>query len=91
MESDRSGRLIEAGLLLASEMLSLEGALHRVVDLAMEITDAACGGGRVPRPAHHDAGFGRVTHPGRTYPAPSASRRTVGKIPPWPKIATSAA
>ena len=43
MEQDRSGRLIEAGLLLASEMMSLEGVLHRVVDLAMEITGATYG------------------------------------------------
>jgi signal transduction histidine kinase len=43
VETDRSGRLIEAGLLLASDLLSLEGVLHRVVDLAMEITGARYG------------------------------------------------
>ena len=43
MTEDRSTRLFEAGLLLASEMESLDGVLHRVLELAMEITGARYG------------------------------------------------
>jgi signal transduction histidine kinase len=43
MTEDRSTRLFEAGLLLASEMESLDGVLHRMLELAMEITGARYG------------------------------------------------
>jgi signal transduction histidine kinase len=43
VNEDRSAALIEAGLTLASEMLPLDGILHRVLDLAIEITGARYG------------------------------------------------
>ena len=42
-DDDRSTRLIEAGLALAAEALSLDGVLRRVLDLAMELTGARYG------------------------------------------------
>src|SRR6266511_4032874 len=39
---DRRDRLIEAGMILASE-LSLEAVLQRIIELAVEITDARYG------------------------------------------------
>jgi len=39
---DRRDRLIEAGMILASE-LSLDAVLQRIIELAVEITDARYG------------------------------------------------
>ena len=43
MDASRSRRLIESGLLLASEGVSLDGVLDRVVELAMDVTEARYG------------------------------------------------
>lgn len=43
VDTDRSSRLIESGLLLASEGVSLDGVLNRVVELAMDVTGARYG------------------------------------------------
>ena len=43
MDASRSSRLIESGLLLASEVVSLDGVLNRVVELAMDVTEARYG------------------------------------------------
>ncbi|HET9672498.1 MAG TPA: GAF domain-containing sensor histidine kinase [Actinomycetota bacterium] len=43
MDSDRSRRLIESGLLLAADGVSLDGVLDRVVELAMDVTQARYG------------------------------------------------
>jgi signal transduction histidine kinase len=43
MDAERSRRLIESGLLLAAEGVSLDGVLQRVVELAMDLTDARYG------------------------------------------------
>jgi signal transduction histidine kinase len=43
VDDERSRRLIESGLLLASEGVSLDGVLNRVVELAMDLTQARYG------------------------------------------------